>query len=249
MTKIKIQPDMIMCNFLRATVTDVNESRSGNWIFPDFPLIASLGDASYPRIGVTILSESGEHLGLQDTAQWETVTFQIDVVTKKDLIVTATTTDEAMGTVASTSNSNRMTFTSVPTTITNIKHAGTAYTTVTAKDTNSAFTTPASLAAGTIEWSKSTGDLNFSSSDITSHDTQAITSTSVVKLEGKKCVQHVARDVVKQIKNSWRTAATFTGLEYPVKIANNPQPLDEDLGIYRQTLEYQCNGINFGEDA
>lgn len=238
-----------MTNFLRATVTDVNGSRSGGWIYPDFPLIASLGDASYPRIGVTIISESGEYLGFNDTACWETVNFQIDVVTKKDLIFTATTTDEAMGTMASTANSNRMVYVALPTTITNIKHAGTAFGTVTAKATDSVFTTPASLAAGTVEWSQSTGNLNFSSADVTSYDTQAITSTSVKKLEGKNCVQHVARDVVKQIKNSWRTAATFTGLEYPVKIANNPMPLDEDLGIYRQVLEYKCNGINFGEDV
>lgn len=249
MTKVKIQPDAIMVNFLRATVTDVNSSRSGSWIYPDFPLVSSLGDASYPRIGVTILTETGEPMGFNDDDQWETVNFQIDVVTKKDLIFTATTTDEAMGTIASTANSNRMTYTNIPTTVTNIKHNTTAYGTVTAKATDSVFTSPGSLSAGTVEWSQSTGNLNFSSADVSSHDGQAITSTYVIKMEGKKCVQHVARDVVKQIKNNWRSAATFAGLEYPVKIANNPVALDEDLGIYRQVLEYKCNGVNFGEDT
>ena len=249
MTKVKIEPARIITNFLRSTLTDINSNRgaSDNWIYDDFPLVRSLGDASFPRVGITLITENSEALGMYDDNQWETLNFQIDVVTKRGLIFNHTTTDEALGTIASNSNSNRMVFDEVPNTITNIKHDGTAFGTITKKDTDDDFTTPGSLAAGTVEWSASTGNLNFSAADITSYNGQAITSTSVVVFSNTKCCQYIARDIVKQFRNNWRSNTNFKGLTYPKKISNNPQPLDEDLGIFRQTLEYQCNGINMGE--
>ena len=110
--------------------------------------------------------------------------------------------------------------------------------------TDAAFTSPS---AGTVEWSYSTGNLNFAAADIVSHDTDAITSTSVSFLEGKKACQYLAREVVKALKNSWRTDTTFNGLIYPIKISNQPVPFDEELGVFRQMLEYQCRAFNAGE--
>ena len=243
----KIEPDKVFVNFLRNNLTDINASRSGEWIHPDFPKIKNLGDNQFPRAGVTILDENSSSMGLFDDTQYEDLLFQIDVVVKKNSTYSVTTTDEALGTLASNSNSARMTFTNVPNTITNIKHAGTAYGTTTKKDTDSDFTSPASLAAGTVEWSFSTGNLNFSAADITSHDGQAITSTSITFLAGKKACQYIGRDIVKSIRNSWRTDTTLKGLKYPKKISNTPVPFDEDLGIFRQRLEYTFNGFNAGE--
>lgn len=246
-TKVKIEPEMILTNFLRTNLTDINASRSGQWIFPDFPRLASLGDASFPRVGITSLSESSEFMGLFDDDQYETIMIQIDVVTKKDLLHTATLTDEALGTMSATVNSNRFTFDEVPTAVTNVKHNTVAFGTVTRKNTDADFTAPASLAAGTVEYSGSTGNLNFSAADVASYNTQAITSTYAVALEGKKQVEYIGRDIIKEIKNGWRTDTTMSGLFYPNKIANTSVPLDEDLGIYRQMLEYQFKAFNIGE--
>ena len=246
MTAAKQEPDRILVNFLRANITDINSSRNNpsSMIYPDFPRISDLGDASFPRIGVTILSESSEGMGIFDDTKWETINFQIDIVCKKGQTYSVTSTDEAMGTMSSTANSDRMVYEYVPNTVTNIKHAGSAYGTVTVKATDSAFTTPS---AGTVEWSYSTGNLNFAAADISSHDTEAITSTSVTVLEGKKACQYLAREIVKLLKNSWRTDTTFNGLIYPIKISNQPVPFDEELGIFRQMLEYQCRAFNAGE--
>ena len=249
MTAIKIQPDQILTNFLRANVTDVNSARVGQWIFPDFPRIDDLGDTNFPRIAITILTESSEFLGMFDDNQWETISFQIDVITKKDLIFNFTVTDEALGTMVSTVNSNRFTYDNVPSTITNISHNATPYGTVNFVTEDADFTAPGSLAADTVEVSRSTGNLNFSSVDVADDDGEAITSTYIVNLEGKKAVQQISRDVINKIRNNWRTDSTFDGLLYPNKISNAPQALDEDLGIYRQVLEYTMNGFNFGQDT
>ena len=245
---VKIEPDRILTNFLRNTLTDINASRSGQWIYPDFPRITSLGDTSYFCVGIIILNESSDNMGIYDNTQYETVNFQIDVITKKDQLHTLTITDEALGTMNSSVNSARMTYDYVPSSVTNIKHDGTSYGTITRKNTDADFTSPAGLSADTVEYSASTGNLNFSATDVTNHDGKAITSTYTVALEGKKAVQHIARDIVKQIRGNWRTDTTLNGLFYPQKISNNPFPLDEELGLFRQTLEYQFNAYNLGED-
>jgi hypothetical protein len=187
-------------------------------------------------------------MGLFDDTQYETVNFQIDVVTKKDQLHTLTITDEALGTMASNSNSDRMTFDFVPASVTNIQHDGVSYGIVTRVNTDADFTTPASLATDTVEYSASTGNLNFSAGDISGDVGEAITSTYTVALEGKKAAQHIARNIVKEIRANWRTDTTISGLFYPNKISNNPIPIDEDLGLFRQTLEYQFNAYNLGED-
>jgi len=247
MTKAKIEADRILTNFLRNNLSDINSLRSGQYIFPDFPRVKDLGNTSFPRIGITIIDESSDSLGIYDDNQWETITFQIDIITKKGQKYDVTTTDEALGTMSSTVNSNRFTFIAVPNTVTNIKHAGSSYSTVTKKDTISDFSTPANMGSGTVEWAFSTGDLNFNSVDVTSHDGEAITSTSVITLEGKKACQYLARKVISAIRTGWRTDTTLNGLLYPVKVSNIPIPFDEDLGIFRQTVEYQFRAFNAGE--
>jgi len=247
MTKIKIGPDEILTNFLRTKLTDINSSRSGQWIYPDFPRVKSLGDTSFPRIGITILSEGSDSLGIFDDNQRHEITLQIDCVTKKDLLFSRTITDEAVGTISSTVNTNRLVLDFRPTTVTNVKHNGTGFGTVNIKATDTLFTTPASLTADIVEVSFSTGNLNFSSADVTSYDGEAITSTYVLALEGKKQVQYLAREVWKAIRNNWRTHSDFEGLHYPILISNTSNPLDESLDIYRQTLEISFVMYNIGE--
>jgi hypothetical protein len=149
--------------------------------------------------------------------------------------------------MASTVNSDRFTFDHIPTAVTNVKHNGTSFGTITRKTTDALFTAPASLTAGTVEYSASTGNLNFSSADVTSYDGQAIVSTYTVYLEGEKQVAYLAREVIKEIRTGWRTDTTIKGLFYPVLISANPLNIDEDLGIYRYVVEYQFNAFNLGE--
>lgn len=245
--QIKLETDRILTNFLRSKLTDPNSSRSGHWIFPDFPRVNDLGDTSFPRIGITLLSETSDSLGIFDNNQYETINIQIDVVTKKNLKFSVTTTDEALGTMGSDINTDRLSYTYIPNTITNIKHDGSAYGTVTKVNTDADFTAPGSLTAGTVQWAYSTGRLNFSAADVAAHDTDAITSTSVVVLEGKKLCQYLAREVIRNIRTNWRTDNNLKGLFYPIKIDNFPVPFDEDLGLFRQTIEYQFRAFNIGE--
>ncbi len=247
MTKTKIEPVSVVVNFLRANLTDPNSSRSGQWIYADFPRVKDLGNASFPRVGVTTLTESGRSMGLFDDNSEDTINLQIDVISKKKQFYSVTVTDEALGTLASDSNSDRFTFDFVPDTITNIKHDGSAYGTTSIVATDSDFTTPASLSAGTVQVSFSTGNVNFSAADIASHDGEAITSTYVYGLEGKQCSDKIAREIVKKFKNNWRTDSAFAGLFYPVKISSNPLPFDDDLGIFRRTMQYEVRGFNAGE--
>ncbi len=245
MTQAKIEPKRILVNFLRSNLTDINASRSGNWIYPDFPRVASLGDAQFPRVGIIPLTESANPQGIFDDNQRHTVVLQIDVVTKKDLVNTLTVTTEEFGNMNSAANTNRFTYDFVPTAVTNIRHATVEYPTVTQVATNADFTAP--LPSGTVEYSFSTGDLNFSPTDVTGDDGELIDSTYTVALEGEKAVMHLAREIWKEIRNNWRTDSTMNGMFYPVLIANAPVPLDEDLGIYRQTLEIQFTIFNIGE--
>ena len=241
------EPDRIIVNFLRANLTDPNTgSRAGTqWIYPDFPRTQDLTRNSFPRIGITILSESSEYLGMSDNDRWDTINAQIDILTKKGLNLSVTTTDEAMGVIA---NDARLDYATIPNTVTNIKHNTTAFGTVTMKNTDDDFTAPGSLAAGTVEWSYATGNLNFSSADLASYSGQAITSTSVVALEGKKLVQYLARQVVSAFRTGWRTDTNLDYMKYPVKMSNQPVPFEEDAGIFRQMIEYRFNAVNAGED-
>lgn len=247
MTKIKIEPDKIFVNFLRQNLTDINSSRTTNWIYPDFPRIQDLGNGSFPRIGVTILSENASWLGVYDDNTRHTVALQIDVITKKEQNYTLTVTDESSGSVSSTINSNRLSFEFIPNTVTNIKHDGSAYSTVTSVAANENFSTPSTMGSGTVEYARSTGELNLNSADVSSHDGQDLTVSYTVNLEGKKACQHLARQIWKKIRTLWRTDLTPRGLYYPNLIANEPVPLDEELGIYRQMIEIEVQQYNIGE--
>ena len=247
MVKVQIEPERIIRNFLRQNLTDPNSSRSGNWIMTDFPRIADLGNKSFPRISITKLSESSSALGIFDNDQWETINLEIDVWAKKGLFYNLTTTDEALGTMSSSINSDRISYEYIPSTVTNVKHAGTSFGTVTLVTNDAAFTSPASLTAGTVQVSKTTGNFNFSASDLTSYNTQAITSTSIFKGGEKKICMYLARELIKAIRTLWRTDTTFRGLYYPNKINHTPIPIDEEIGIYRQMVEYRVNAFNCGE--
>jgi len=61
-----------------------------HWVFPDKPR-DDLSKSSYPRIGVTLITESGDPNGASENDTFDQVVFQIDVVTSKDLLCTIDT--------------------------------------------------------------------------------------------------------------------------------------------------------------
>ena len=58
-----------------------------NWIYPDKPR-SDLKKSSYPRIGVTHLTENGSDTGMGETGSYDNLNFQIDVVAYKDQVCT-----------------------------------------------------------------------------------------------------------------------------------------------------------------
>jgi len=243
--KARTEPDIILMNFLRKNLVDINTSRSGNWIFPDFPRIKDLGNTSFPRIGITVISEDETPLGMTDNLQYGSITFQIDVVSKKDQSYTMTVNGETVGTVTSGVNSDRLTLEFLPktTSTVTVKHNGSSYGTVNAISKDSDFTT---LTAGIIEYGSNTGNLNFSSTDITNHNGQSITADYTYVLSGKSACQYLARKIKKSVTQNWRSDPSFHGLIFPVFIGNSSVPIDEDLGLYRQVVELKCNGVELG---
>ena len=250
----RLEPDEELRNFLRANLTDLNSANRGgeygtNWVFSGWPRPEITTKNTYPLVFIHALTESASIIGVGDNMTYGDVTFQIDVLVNREVgVLQVTHTDENLGDI---SNSPRLAFTDVPTTttgITNIKHDGTAFTTVTKKTNVAAFTTPASLAAGTVEWSFETGDLNFSSADLTSYSGQAITSTYYRVVEGEFAAMWIAREVVRKVRVNWRTDTTIGELIEP-ELISGPRiiPYDPSDGVIRCMLEYKFKRFNTGE--
>lgn len=247
MTLVKIWPQQQICNFLRRHLTDVNSSRSGQWIFPDFPLIESLNNSSFPRIGVTILSNPATPMAASEADQEYQVTCSIDIFSKKDQTYTITNTDDSLGTLSSTSNSVRMVYDYLPSNITSISHDATPFSTVTFVNSDQNFTSPASLSAGTVEVSRSTGNLNFSSADLASYDGEAITSTWEYVIEGEECAKYLATQTMKSLKNNWQTSTETKAVKDLRLDSSLPLPYEETRGLYRWNIQTSFRTYNIGE--
>ena len=140
-----------------------------------------------------------------------------------------------------------MNYSLIPHSITNVNHSGSAFPSVNFVNAVTDFSTAGSMSAGSVEVSKSTGELNFSSLDLTSYSGEAITSTSVINLEGEYLTKYLARQVISAIRNYWRTDVTFKPLFYPQIIQNIPVNNDEDLGVYRRMIELRVQMFNIWE--
>lgn len=243
------EPESIITSFLRNNLTDLNTSRSGQWVMPQFPETFPASLSKYPVISVHLLSESGEAMGLNDDDFWNNITLQIDVWCKRGQILSKTVTDEAVGTI---SNSPRLSFDYVPNDATlpvsNIKHDSTGFGTLTKKAHDDDFTSPASLSAGIVEWSVATGNLNFSSADLTSYSGEAITATYTLKLSNASLARWHAREIISKMRGVWRTDLSTKGVVFrPVLISNSPVPFEEEMGMYRRMLEFKHTQLNAGE--
>ena len=104
----KIEANTIFRNFLRPLLIDLNSSRSGQWVFDDPPRTKSLGDAQFPRIAVTLQNSTTKEISINDRMTRDTATVQIDILAKKSRKLTYSTTDEALGTLSSSANNQRL---------------------------------------------------------------------------------------------------------------------------------------------
>lgn len=244
-----LEPETEYRNFLRNNLTDYNSSgrSSKQWVFDDEPR-DDLVPASYPRISIKKITGSQKLIGIADNDMRGTISLQVDVRVHRMVgVISVTETDEAVGTTPT--NSPRFNLNYLPDSVTNIKHNSSSYTLVSVVN-ESSFTAPGSLATGTVEWCKSTGRMNFSTADISSHAGQSITSTYVRTLEGEKMAMRIARDVVKVTKAYWRTDDLIGGLRIPV-LLNDPQllPFDDKLGTHHAIVEFQFTRYNIGEEV
>lgn len=79
------EPVIIVQDLLRDQLYDYNTSRSGNWIYPDFPNV-SLSNDSYPRVSVTDSDEPAKRMSVGTSNEMQTVDIDVDVWVKSGII-------------------------------------------------------------------------------------------------------------------------------------------------------------------
>lgn len=247
----RIEPDAELRNFLRANLTDLNSSghAGANWIFSGTPRTNVVTKGFFPRVFIKKLPGRGTPIGNKDNTTFNDANLQIDVLTTRaNETLTLSYTDQSLGVI---SNSPRISFADIPTkasSITNIKHNTVAFGTVTQKSTEALFTSPASLAAGTVEWCYSTGTLNFSSADLASYAGQTITSTYSVDMDAEVAAMWIARQVCTKIEQYWRTDSTIGKIIQPVKTLDPvTMPYMQDEGVVMVSCSYNFKRFNIGE--
>jgi len=132
----------------------------------------------------------------------------------------------------------------VPAQITSIEHDGASFATVEFVATDNDFT--ASL-PGRVEVSRSSGNLNFNTADLTTYSGQTITATYNVLLSNDKAAKWIARDAVNSMRTQWRTNRdVLGGLFYPQITQNINQPFDEVRRSFRRTITCEWGIIDAG---
>lgn len=79
------EPVIIVQDLLRDQLYDYNTSRSGNWIYPDFPNV-SLSNDSYPRVSVTDSDEPAKRMSVGTSNEMQTVDIDVNVWVKSGII-------------------------------------------------------------------------------------------------------------------------------------------------------------------
>jgi len=248
-----LEPEAQIRNFLRSQLTDYNSAErvgGAQWIYDDWPN-DRLSANSFPRIVVRKMSEAGKMIGISDNETWDEIIVQIDVLVHGQLgdptdpgVLTITHTDEAVGDIA---NSPRISFDRIAHEVTNVKHDGSAFGTVTGRINDSDFT---SATPGAVEWSKSTGNLAFAAADLTTYAGEAITSTYSEKLQGEQLAKRIGREVAVAIRDQWRQDEFLDGLAIPDKM-DGPKVVEFGIpeGWHRVMLEYRWRRLNTGEEV
>jgi len=242
-----LEPETIYRNFLRGQLTDYNSAnRSGKeWVYDDWPR-DDLIKASFPRVTVIKVEENGPMIGIQDDTTWDTILLQVDVLVHRDTgVVTIAHTGEAVGVIL---NTPRLSFDQLPQIVSDVLHDAVSFGTVTSVVNDDDFTSPGSLATDEVEWSISTGNLNFSTQDLSDHSGEAITVDYTEELEGEVLAKRVGRDVVISTRTQWRTDTLLNDMIIPTKVSG-PRVVEfgKPEGWHRVMIEYQWKRFNTGE--
>jgi len=75
---------------------EINYKYGTNWIYGDKPRI-DLSRSSYPRITVIKLIENSEPQGTSEDDTFDIITFQVDIITYNDMVLTTSRTDAVEG--------------------------------------------------------------------------------------------------------------------------------------------------------
>ena len=84
----QISLDSKLITFTTAPATGTNNvsidtDTGSSWIYTDHPR-NDLAKASYPRIAITVINESGELQGMANADTYDTINFQLDILAYKD---------------------------------------------------------------------------------------------------------------------------------------------------------------------
>lgn len=79
------EPIIIVQDLLREKLHDYNTSRSGNWIYPDFPNV-TLSNDSYPRVSVTDADEPAKRMSVGTSNEMQTIDIDVNVWVKSGII-------------------------------------------------------------------------------------------------------------------------------------------------------------------
>jgi len=79
------EPIIIVQDLLRSNLYDYNTSRSGEWIYPDFPKV-NLGNPSYPRVSVTDADEPASKVTVGTKNEKQIIDIDVNVWVKSGVI-------------------------------------------------------------------------------------------------------------------------------------------------------------------
>lgn len=97
MPRERVSPEVFISGLLRQNITDYNNSRSANWIYPDYPLLYELSKNinNFPRISVTQMTNSTESgLGIASLETVDNITLLINVWCFRHQLLTVDSTSE-----------------------------------------------------------------------------------------------------------------------------------------------------------
>jgi hypothetical protein len=79
------EPIIIVQDLLRSNLYDYNTSRTGEWIYPDFPNV-NLSNSSYPRVSVTDADEPASKVAIGSKKEKQTIDIDVNVWVKSEVI-------------------------------------------------------------------------------------------------------------------------------------------------------------------
>lgn len=236
----RVFPPEFISGILRAEITDVNTSRSSNWIYPDKPrlLQISANRNNFPRVGIVEMRPPStvRELGIGGTETEDEVTLGINVYTVKEQLLTVTSTSQSFTfDVEDSDLSVQLTVEPITTATVTGTVGGVAYTFIKEQDYILIDNNSDGRYDG-IQWTTD-GDKP--------DDETSFTVTGIRQLAGEDLSRHLAHTIHMYLRDNWRDdiAPTLYGYQ---KLDMNTVP-ELDGTIARTELRVKFSGINIGD--